>query len=151
MAYLYLKNIHTFMLQVVKLLPTLLFVGLIWILQRRKFSLWPVEGVTEQLRWNLYAGVVMSWPHFVDFTHKVWNLSRNTMPQGYSLCPRNRQNSEVIVFLLGCIDMVLIFLQDFHARNKHSVHETLDANGKRDLGCLVRQCSFESGPYNVCH
>lgn len=59
------------------------------------------------------------------------------------------QTPEVIVFLLGCIDMVLIFLQGFHVRNKHSIHETLDANGKRDLGGHVRECLFESGPDDV--
>lgn len=38
---------------------------------------------------------------------------------------------DVIIFLLGCIDMVLIFLKVFQAHNKHSIHKTL--NDKRDL------------------
>lgn len=37
---------------------------------------------------------------------------------------------EVIMFLLSSIDMVLLLLQGFHVPNKHSIHETLDANVK---------------------
>lgn len=48
-----------------------------------------------------------------------------------------KTQGEVIIFLLHCIDMILIFMKVFQVHNKRSICKTLKANDKRDLSPLA--------------